>query len=99
MRIGVDFDNTVVSYDELFHRVALERKLIPGDLPATKLCVRDYLRQAGQEAVWTEMQGYVYGARMADALAYPGVTDFFARVRAAGAFLAIVSQNNRRPFL
>ena len=26
--LGIDFDNTLVSYDELIHRVALERGLI-----------------------------------------------------------------------
>lgn len=98
MRIGIDFDNTIVSYDELFHRVALERKLIPANLPATKLSVRDYLRQAGKEDTWTEMQGYVYGARMEQAIAYPGVIDFFARARAEGVFVAIVSHKTRHPF-
>ena len=99
MRIGIDFDNTVVSYDELFHRVALERSLVPHDLPATKLSVRDYLRQAGEEDSWTALQGYVYGARMEEAVAYPGVTAFFDSARAAGVFLAIVSHKTRHPFL
>lgn len=99
MRIGIDFDNTVVSYDELFHRVALERNLVPRELPATKLSVRDYLRQAGKEDIWTEIQGYVYGARMADAVAYPGVMVFFAWARAAGVSLVIVSHKTRHPFL
>lgn len=99
MRIGVDFDNTVVSYDELFHRVALERNLVPRELPATKVSVRDYLRQAGKEDIWTEIQGYVYGARTEDAVAYPGVIVFFARARAAGVSLAIVSHKTRHPFL
>ena len=47
MIIGLDFDNTIVSYDELFHRVALEGGLVPGDLPVRKEAVRDYLREAG----------------------------------------------------
>jgi hypothetical protein len=99
LRIGIDFDNTIVSYDELFHRVALERNLVPTGLPATKLSVRDYLRQASKEDTWTELQGYVYGARMEDAVAYPGVIDFFEWARAAGVSLAIVSHKTRHPFL
>jgi hypothetical protein len=42
------------------------------------------LRALGKEDVWTELQGYVYGARMAEAEAYPGVLDFMcwgARLR------------------
>jgi hypothetical protein len=99
VRIGVDFDNTLVSYDALFHRVALERSLIPPDLAQTKLSVRDHLRRAGKEDVWTEIQGYVYGARMDDAVAYPGAIDFFTWARAEHMDLVIVSHRTRRPFL
>jgi hypothetical protein len=99
VRIGVDFDNTIVSYDALFHRVALERSLIPSGLSSTKLSVRDYLRQAGKEDVWTEMQGYVYGARMDDAVAYSGAIDFFSWARIQGLDLAIVSHKTRYPFI
>ena len=27
--VGLDFDNNLISYDDLFHKVALEKKLIP----------------------------------------------------------------------
>ena len=46
--LGVDFDNTIVSYDCLFHRVAAERGLIPASLVATKGAVRDYLRRSSR---------------------------------------------------
>ena len=99
MRIGIDFDNTVVSYDELFYRIALERSLVPPDIAPTKLNVREHLRRAGREDIWTEMQGYVYGARMQDAQVYPGVIAFLSGARAAGVSLAIVSHKTRQPFL
>jgi hypothetical protein len=99
MRIGIDFDNTIVSYDALFHRVALERDLIPPDLPATKLSVRDHLRETGRENDWTEMQGYVYGARMDEAVAYPGAIDFFDWARTERIDLAIVSHKTLHPIL
>jgi len=99
MRIGIDFDNTIVSYDALFHKVAKERGLIPPDVPVNKVAVRDYLRQAGKEALWTEMQGYVYGARMDEALAYPGVIEFLSTAAAAGHEVAVISHKTKRPFL
>jgi len=95
MRIGIDFDNTIVSYDALFHKVARERDLIPHDTPVNKVAVRDHLRQIGKEELWTEMQGYVYGARMDEALAYPGVIDFLSSATAAGHELAIVSHKTK----
>ena len=44
MLIGLDFDNTLVCYDALFHQVAVERGLVPADLPVVKEQVRDHLR-------------------------------------------------------
>lgn len=99
MRIGIDFDNTIVSYDALFHKVALEQGVIPPGTAVTKLAVRDHLRAIDREHVWTEMQGYVYGARMDEAAMYPGVLEFFAWARARGIELAIVSHKTRHPFI
>jgi hypothetical protein len=99
MHIGIDFDNTIVSYDGVFHRVALEQGLVPPTIDPTKLAVRDWLREKGKEDLWTEMQGYVYGARMADAEAYPGVLDFFSWARSAGIPVSIISHKTTQPFL
>jgi len=99
MRIGLDFDNTIVNYDRIFHTVALEQGVIPTDLPANKTAVRDYLRSIDQEDRWTEMQGYVYGARMSEAEAYPGALDFIQRAQAAGHTLAIVSHKTKHNYL
>ena len=51
MLIGIDFDNTIVSYDKLFYKVALEGAHIPEDIEPTKLQVRDYLRQINNEDI------------------------------------------------
>lgn len=99
MLIGLDFDNTIVSYDDLFHKVAVEQALVPADLPKSKLMVRDYLRKVDNETAWIEMQGYVYGERMVDAAAYPGVIEFIKHVRDKGISMAIVSHKTKHPFL
>ena len=91
MVIGVDFDNTIVCYDALFHRIAVERGMIPSTVPARKKEVRDALRQQGMEREWTELQGYLYGKRMAEAEPFPGVLDFFVRGVKAGLPLYIIS--------
>ena len=56
MLIGLDFDNTIVCYDRLFHRLAVERELIPPALTLSKQAVRDFLDRVGG-TVWTELQG------------------------------------------
>jgi len=95
----MDFDNTIVSYDALFHKAGIEQALIPPDVAANKLAVRDYLRANGQEDAWTELQGYVYGARMDEAIAYDGVIAFCLEAYAGGHELFIISHKTRHPFL
>lgn len=97
MRLGIDLDNTIVSYEGLFHRVALERGAIPADLPTDKSAVRDYLRKQGREDLWTELQGIVYGPRMSEAAAHAGVIDFLRLCRAAGVPVFIISHKTRVP--
>lgn len=99
MVIGVDFDNTIVSYDALFHRIAVERGLIPSSVPVDKTAVRDQLRLLGGEERWTELQGLVYGPRIREAAAFPGVHEFFARCHRAGLAVHIVSHKTHQPVL
>lgn len=98
MIVGVDFDNTIVCYDAAFHQAAGERGLIPVDLPATKEAVRDYLRQVDREDDWTELQGYVYGARMATVSTFPGVTACLRGLVARGVTVLIISHKTLHPY-
>jgi hypothetical protein len=95
MILGVDFDNTIVRYDELFHRIAVERGLIPATLAVRKNEVRDFLRRCGQEQAWTELQGYVYGPRMPEAQPFPGVLEFFTGCVRRKLPLYIISHKTR----
>jgi hypothetical protein len=97
MVLGVDFDNTIVCYDDLFHRIAVERGLIPAAVLSRKNEVRDHLRRGGQERQWTELQGYVYGPRMVEAQPFPGVLEFFARSVRQGLSLHIISHKTPTP--
>jgi len=99
IRIGIDFDNTIVCYDGLFHRAAVELGLIPQDVPASKNDVRDYLRRQGRDDDWTELQGHVYGARLLDAPPYLHVENFFRHCGAWGVKPTIVSFKTRYPVI
>ncbi|WP_439579729.1 hypothetical protein [Elioraea sp.] len=98
MRIGIDFDNTIACYDGVFHAAALERGLIPADLPSDKTSVRNHLRAIGREDDWTALQGYVYGARMDLVGLYPGVAAFIAAAQRVGHTVFIVSHKTRTPY-
>lgn len=98
MRIGVDFDNTIVCYDALFHKLGTERALVGPEVRAHKQSVRDALRAAGREDAWTEMQGLAYGDRMPEATAFEGVHAFFAACRSAQIPVFIISHKTRQPY-
>jgi hypothetical protein len=99
MRIGIDFDNTIACYDGVFHAAALERSLIPANLASGKNAVRDFLNRKGRTDEFTELQGYVYGARMELASPYPGFGEFVVSARQVGHELFIVSHKTPRPIL
>jgi hypothetical protein len=99
MRIGIDFDNTIACYDGVFHAAALEKRLIPADLGRDKNSVRDHLNGSGRKDDFTELQGYVYGARMELVSPYPGFADFVRAALKAGHTLSIVSHKTKHPIL
>jgi hypothetical protein len=99
MVIGVDFDNTIVSYDLLFRRLALEEGLISNDFPANKTLIRDHLRSTGREHRWTELQGAAYGFRMLEARPFPGVKTTIARLIQSGVEVRIISHKTRLPIV
>jgi hypothetical protein len=98
MKLGLDFDNTLVTYDRLFHRVACEEGLIEASVAVNKNAVRDDLRRRGLEPSWTALQGRVYGPRMKDAELFPGVIEALAALHTAGVELCIVSHKTRHPY-
>lgn len=93
MRVGFDFDNTIVCYDDVFAAAAGARGLVA----AGRAQAREHLKGRGREDEWTELQGEVYGLRMASATAYPGALEFLARLRYEGVSVAIISHKTRFP--
>ncbi len=98
MRIGIDFDNTIICYDTVFNTVALEKGLIPATLEKGKNFVRDYLRAQDREDDWTKLQGYVYGKRLDDAGLYKGVKPFLSFCKHEKVECIIVSHKTKYPY-
>jgi hypothetical protein len=98
MRIGVDFDNTIVCYDGAFHAAALEEGLIPPTVALNKNAVRDHLRRNGQEEDWIRLQGLVYGKRMELASPFAGAFDVLRALVASGCEVAIISHKTLHPY-
>ncbi len=111
MKIGIDFDNTIICYDKIFYQAALERELITSDFSENlnisynskevipdKNKIRDYLRSIGREDEWTKMQGYVYGVLIAEAEPFEGILDFLIHCREKKININIISHKTRYPY-
>ena len=92
LRIGIDFDNTIVTYDEVFCLAAKKLGLIDSGFSGNKQSVRDTIRLlADGELAWQHLQGQVYGKGIADARLVTGTDAFLRRCRAEKITVAIVS--------
>jgi len=92
MRIGLDFDNTMIRYDGVFRQAAIERRLVRAQFSGTKQQVRDTIRLLPDgELQWQALQGYVYGKGIQGATLFDGLGDFLRRARAYGDTILVVS--------
>src|SRR5262245_38498792 len=98
MRIGIDFDNTLVCYDQLFWALARERGAIDDAIPRRKEAVRDDLRRRGFEPLWTELQGVAYGSRILEAAPFPGAIEALAEFRRRGWRTFVISHKTQTPY-
>jgi hypothetical protein len=98
--IGIDFDNTIVSYDTLMHTVAREWGLIDQSVGPNKRDIRDAIRKSSHgELAWQRLQIAAYGTRIAEALPAEGVEDFFLRCKEEQIPVRIVSHKTVYPNL
>ena len=91
-RIGIDFDNTIICYDDIFLSAAKERGLVPSNFSGSKKEVRDTIRlNPGGELAWQKLQGYVYSRGIDRASPFEGLESFLARCCEAEHEILIVS--------
>ena len=95
MIIGIDFDNTIISYERLFSQIAETSNLVPKEHCQSKNYIRNYLRKIGQEDKWTELQGIVYGKEILQAKPYSGVIDFLIKAVKKNISVFIISHKTK----
>ena len=96
--LGLDFDNTLVRYDRLFHQLALEKGLIEDSVAANKTAIRDYLRHQEQDELFTLLQGEVYGLRILEAEPAAGMLKALGELNQRGIPMVLVSHKTRNPY-
>ena len=97
MRIGLDFDNTIVCYDDAIGLLAERSVWLPKELAKTKVDIRNYLRKTGREHEWTAFQGEIYGPGIRFARPYDGAIETLTELQQRGHSLIIISHRTRRP--
>jgi len=93
--IGLDFDNTLVDYTDVFRAEAVAFGLDARNLDKTQ--IRDRLRARGDEGeiAWQKVQARVYGPGLAGAPMMAGSAAFLARCAEELVLLAVVSHKGR----
>ena len=99
MRIGFDFDNTIIDYDHIFKYVAVKKKLIPLSVPSNKISVRNYLKKINKENEWTILQGEVYGKHINKAKTYENCVETLKALSSNKIEKYIISHKTKYPFM
>src|SRR5947209_7249789 len=98
--IGIDLDNTLACYDDIFHLAACEERLIDPLLPKSKEKIRDVIRLLPNgESQWTRLQAIVYGPRMSEARLFDGIEIFLRHCAALSVRPLIVSHKTHHAIL
>ncbi len=91
MRIGLDFDNTIVNYNYLVHEIAVDKNLINKNFKRDKKYIKDYLISLNKEREWREIQSLIYGKEIFKAKLFNNFNTFINECRKNNFFLQIVS--------
>ncbi len=96
MRIGIDFDNTIIDYSKPFTEQARRLGFIESDETKSKQQVRDFVRALSDgEKKWMKLQGLVYGEFIEEASPFEGVLDFIKRCAKEDIEVFIVSHKTK----
>jgi hypothetical protein len=90
--VGIDLDNTIISYDKAFQNGAIVSGLVDKDCNLNKKALRNFIRtKPDGEFEWQKLQGYVYGEGINEAVLFPGVYRFLWRCKERKIDIEIVS--------
>src|SRR3990167_4986523 len=83
MRIGIDFDNTIICYDQLFCDLAKSWQLLDSHWQGNKQAVKEMMHALPEgDLIWQRLQGKAYGEFIQQATLFVGFKEFIAAARA-----------------
>lgn len=94
-KVGLDFDNTIICYDDVFHTIALKKGWIKKDFPHSKVLVKEFLvKEDHNDLRWQELQAEAYGEEIFTAHFYPEALQVIKTLKDLGHELHIVSHKS-----
>ena len=100
MHIGIDFDNTIVNYDDVFYKYDTAEKLITPGIKANKYHIGNTIRKLPDgNQKWTLLQGKVYGEYILEAKPMHGVKRFLQECLKRAIPVSVVSHKTQYPAL
>ena len=96
MIIGLDFDNTLACYDNVFSDEAKKKGLVSNHWEGNKKDLKNELISLNNDPyIWQTIQGQVYGPSMHKAILFPGVSRFLLRCKLQGhaILLSVIKPN------
>ena len=97
-KLGLDFDNTLIDYDEVFFKLALEKNLIPPSINKDKKSVRKFFIDNNIEDEFINLQGEVYGLKVLEAKQSFGMFEALKSLKNDNYELIIVSHKTKYPY-
>lgn len=97
VHLGIDFDNTIVLYDQIFYDLAFKKGYIEKNTSKNKKAVRDMMIKKGIEEKFTEMQGEIYGKLISNSKMQLGLSNALQFLAKRGVKISIVSHKTKFP--
>ena len=98
MKIGFDFDNTIIDYSTIFYEIAKKSNLITEKIETSKSSVKRFLHSKGKEKDFTKIQGLVYGKEIIRAKPAKNILKILKYLKKSNHELFIVSHKTKYPF-
>src|SRR3990170_7267920 len=95
MHIGIDFDNTIIEYDDMYYRYGVKLNMIPDSISINKHAIRRYIKKHFGNNAWVKLQEDVYATYIAEGKKAKGLTEFLLACKSASCQVSIVSHKSR----
>lgn len=95
LRVGLDFDNTLICYDSVFPALARRHGWLSGKAASKSQVKEQLLREDGNDLRWQRLQAEAYGSGILKAKAFPGAEAFVRGALKAGHDVFIVSHKSK----